>query len=151
MATPRHDRTRDIIAHFLIARLPRGSVVMESGVDAAGAPVPSTDGTRPVDVGYYNTVLQSWHHFDVVFSGTLTGAPRVPLGGVDGLPQSLLAAHARANKIAAQRVHRVAGVTPLAFGAFGGVDAPTRRAIAAMQGVGADVSGTPVRPGYLLA
>jgi len=151
MATPRHDRTRDIIAHFLISRLPRGSVVMESGVDAAGAPVPSTDGTRPVDVGYYSTATQSWFHYDVVFSGVLAGAPHVPLAGHHALPQSLLAAHARSLKVAAQRAHGVTFVAPLAFGAFGGVDGATRRAIAAMQAVGADMSGTPVRPGYLLA
>lgn len=40
-------------------------------------------------------------------------------------------------------------VTPLAFGAFGGVDAATRAALAAMQGVLSD-GGAPLRPGHLL-
>lgn len=121
--TPRHDRIRDIIAHFLLRRrLPPGSVVLECDLDASAQPS-IADTRRPVDVGYFSVASQEWTFLDVVVSGDAPPSCWASIRRGDPLPSSVLAAHARDAKRRAQCATRTTGVLPLAFGPSTG---PTR-------------------------
>jgi hypothetical protein len=148
--TPRHDRIRDIIAHFLRRRLPPGSVVLECDLDASAQPS-IADTRRPVDVGYFSVASQEWTFLDVVVSGDAPPSCWASIRRGDPLPSSVLAAHARDAKRRAQCATRTTGVLPLAFGAFGGTDPATRRALLAVHAAGAEMSTAHDPPGSLLA
>jgi hypothetical protein len=148
--TPRHTRVRDVLASVLRWALAHSAVVTERVPDGTGAPVAPGDGPRPIDVGYLDPVSEQWCLFDIIIRGKVDDSmihalPAIGTGG----PASLLASAGRADK---QRTLQASGfaprVSPLSFGAFGGIDAQTRSALDAMHSI-LLAGGCEVAPSFL--
>lgn len=138
LLTPRHHRIRDAIVGTLRRALPGASLLIERALDATGQPVPAGTGARPVDLAVYSASANKWLVFDVVVKGALSQLPSTPINPPPAGPiarrappprASPMAARARADKVARQRLSGDTRVTPMAFGPCGGVDGGTRSAL----------------------
>lgn len=146
---PRHNRIRSVLSALLRSAVPHADVVTERHVDAAGfptAPVETGKGPalRSVDLAYQTPDSSTWRCYDIVVGSVL---PAVAQRLVHEAPQpaqrhSALARNARRLKeltLERRAVDRY--VSPLAFGAFGGLDPPTYRALSAMAAAVAAAGG----------
>jgi hypothetical protein len=150
--TSRHNRVRDVLAALLRRNVPSGNVVTETTVNNLGEPIAPVDGLRPVDLGYHRAEDASWHLYDIIVqSQHAAGAvvpPRLMSSNADAL-SSPLAALGRLRKAAKLNRRGFHNVTPLAFGALGGVDAGTRGALRLLHSTVA-ARGAHVGPNYVL-
>ena len=124
-AIPRHNRARDTLLVALRRHLPAAEVAVEAAIGVDGAPSSPDGGPRPVDLGYLAN--GSWTLLDLVFHGgfpatsevrTRRTAVKTPRKETVHMP-----AAARKLKQAAIAHSGCTAVRPLAFGAFGSVDA----------------------------
>ena len=125
-------------------------MVTEASVNAAGQPVTADGGQRPVDVAYLPTDAVTWRCFDIIVQSAIQGSSVWSTSLKPSGSGSALAKLGRAHKLCALGKSNFRDrVRPLAFGAYGGVDAKTEQDLRAMHKVINDGGAATSYPNFI--